>query len=261
MRLLIPLAAWLACTASVSAQVPPARAGKLDDYLARWEAAMDRVASLSFALTRVDTDRVFQTQTRYTGWAAYRKSGTGLAALEKAALELRPDGEEAVSEKIVFNGTHVTWWATASKTIFECEVRQADGGEAALPLWIGSWFGKKLTAPVSWELIVGMKAATAKERFALVLAKEDAHYIYVDVSPKKVEDKAEFQSARLVLDRKTFLPRQLWLREPNGNESLWDMPRSATALKLAPGTFAKPVPEQGWTIVPLPKARPGGAGK
>ncbi|MGL4550333.1 MAG: hypothetical protein ACRC33_04035 [Gemmataceae bacterium] len=91
--------------------------------------------------------------------------------------------------------------------------------------------------------------------------KDDERYIYLEVTPKNADDRAEFQRARLVLDRKTFLPRQLWVKQGNANEVLWDMPRSATGVKLDPRYFEKPIREPGWKIVPFPSDAAGPAGQ
>ena len=57
------------------------------------------------------------------------------------------------------------------------------------------------------------------------LVNEDKDYIYVMVSARFPQDKADFQRGRLVLDNTTFLPRQLWFEEPNGNQITWDLPK------------------------------------
>lgn len=251
MRTLLTLAAVLAGTANASAQAtppappapPPAASGRLDSHLAAWEKQMADVSTLSAVLTRVNTDKVFKAATKSTGWAAYMKSGTGLTALNKAILELKPDGKTDVSEKLVCTGTYIYQFLPSRKEIHAHEMPRGNRGEVSDSASLG--------------LMFGMKAAVAKERFGLSLAKEDEHYIYVDVMPRRPEDKVEFQRARLILDRRTFLPRQVWMEEPNGNEVLWDMPRMHTGVKIDPRHFDAPKPEPGWKIVPVPKAAPG----
>lgn len=251
MRALLTLVAVFAVTANVSAQAVPASAtvpaNRLDAHLAAWEARMAEVTTLSTELNRVDTDKVFKSATRYRGWAAYMKSGTGLTALNKAALELKPEGKTEISEKLICTGTYIYQFLPARKEIHAHEMPRGSRGEVADSASLG--------------LMFGMKAAVAKDRFELTLAKEDAHYIYVDVKPRKSEDKTEFQRARLVLDRKTYLPRQVWLEQPNGNEVLWDMPSSAAGVKLDTRYFDAPRAEAGWKIVPVTKSAPGVAEK
>ena len=202
---LFSLAAVLAGTANVSAQTPGPAApptGKLDAYLASWEKTMAGVTTLSTVLIRVDTDKVFKTATKYTGWAAYMKSGTGLTALNKAILELKPEGRRTSARRSSAPAPTSTSTSPPARRSTSTRCRAARTAEVADNASLG--------------LMFGMKAAAAKERFGLTLAKEDEHYVYVDVTPKKAEDRVEFQRARLVLDRKTFLPRQVWLEQPNG---------------------------------------------
>src|SRR5205823_4904579 len=77
----------------------------------------------------------------------------------------------------------------------------------------------------------GMKALDAKSRYDMKLAKEDTYYIYIDIQPKLPADKADFQFARIVLNKDTFLPRQLWFQQ-SGSEVTWDIPRVATGMKV-----------------------------
>ncbi|MGL4552619.1 MAG: TIGR03009 domain-containing protein [Gemmataceae bacterium] len=250
MRALFTLAALLAGTANVSAQMPPAQTApspaeqaELDGYLNRWEQTMAGVTTLSAVLTRVDTDQVFKAATKYEGWAAYMKSGTGLTALNKAILELKPDGKKEISEKVVCTGTYAYVYQPLKKEIQYHEMPRGKGGAVADTASLG--------------LMFGMKASVAKERFGLTLVKVDANYIYVAVTPKKPEDRVEFLQARLVLDKNTFLPRQVWLKQPNANEVLWDMHRIASGVKIDPRHFDAPRPGDGWKVVPAPKEAPG----
>lgn len=240
------LAVLIAAAVNVSAQTTPAKAptaADLDRYLNLWEKKMADVQTLSALITRIDTDKVFKTATKYTGWAAYMKSGTGPTTLNKALLELKPEGKADVAEKIVATGTYVYKWEPARKEIHSYEMPRPKAGEVADSASLG--------------LMFGMKAAVAKERFNLTLAKEDQHYVYVDVTPKRAEDKAEFQRARLVLHNDTFLPRQVWLEQPNGNEVTWDLPRTVAGVRIDPRYFDTPRPPAGWKLVPVNRTAPG----
>lgn len=233
------LALALVAAANVSAQGPAAAANKLDTYLAAWEKTMAEVKTMSTTLERVDTDKVFKTATKYTGWAAYMKSGTGVSALNKAIVELKPDGKAEFSEKVICTGTYVYQYIPSKKEIHQHEMPRGKGD---------------VSDNASLGLMFGMKAAAAKERFALSLFKEDAHYVYVDVLPRRAEDKTEFARARLVLNKSTFLPRQVWLEQTNGNTVQWDMPSSASGVAIDARHFNTPRPPDGWKVVPAPKA-------
>jgi len=73
-----------------------------------------------------------------------------------------------------------------------------------------------------------MKAADAKGPLPAHLRAgpaTDKWYHYVRIIPKSAADRADFTEARLVLSASTFLPRQLWFQQPNGNEVTWDFPK------------------------------------
>ena len=58
--------------------------------------------------------------------------------------------------------------------------------------------------------------------------------------PKRDIDKADFQKARIVLHRDTFLPRMLWFEHPNAGQVIWDIPTSQSGVPLQKITFATP---------------------
>ena len=71
---------------------------------------------------------------------------------------------------------------------------------------------------MSLGLIPG--AAEAKTRYDLKLHNVDQNYVYIDVLSKSAVDRADFIKARLVLNKDTFLPRQMWFETPNTGEIL-----------------------------------------
>jgi hypothetical protein len=62
----------------------------------------------------------------------------------------------------------------------------------------------------------------------------------------------EFTRARLVINRSTYLPRELWFEEPNGNESKWDFPRMQVNANFSATEFATPAVPSGWRMVTVP---------
>src|SRR5262245_29985037 len=111
------LAVLLATGAGAFAQQSaPKAADKLDTYLQNWEKKMREVKSLSAALERTDKDQVLNRTTKFTGWAAYTKSGEK-DPLNLAVLELKPAGKNDISEKLVCTGTFLYVFAPAQKEI------------------------------------------------------------------------------------------------------------------------------------------------
>lgn len=247
-RHLYALALALAAGAAASAQTAstpkaPARpapkavsAAHLDKYLKSWETEMTKVKSLSAVINRADKDKTFGTTSRYTGSAMYLKAGSGDNVLNLGLLELKPEGKAEIAEKVVCTGTFLYQFAPAQKEVRAYEVprgKKAGIGEDSF-----------------LSLLFGMKADQAKRRYEMK-ADEDAHYVYVHVTPRFREDKAEFEKARLVLLKKNFMPRQLWFRHVNGSEVTWDIPKLETGVALDRRYFDAPKPPPGWKLVPV----------
>jgi TIGR03009 family protein len=101
-------------------------------------------------------------------------------------------------------------------------------------------------------LFPDMKMTEFQERYQLSLAPAPAgyekFYYFLDILPKRPEDRQNFSKARLLLNRHNFLPRQLYYVEPNGNQVTWDFPKiKTTDANVQPNEFAQPtLPTREW---------------
>ena len=245
------LLASLAASAQQTQQAPatppaaaPADDKALDGYLQKWEGAMKDVTSLGAQLVRIDKDRTFNTVQKLAGEAYYMKAGTGPTALNLALLEMRLEGRDKkeIKEKFICTGTYIYQFLPDQKEIRYYEMPKPKPGQVAEDNLL--------------SLLFGMKADDAKRRYSLKMAKEDQHYIYVDIAPRSAADKADFQRARLVLNKGNSLPRQLWFEHANGNEVMWDIPNLRTDVKLDRKVFDAPKTPPGWKLVPGDKNPP-----
>ncbi|HZY88252.1 MAG TPA: TIGR03009 domain-containing protein [Gemmataceae bacterium] len=219
---------------------PPAAApapAKLDEYLRRWEQEMAKVETLAAQLNRTDKDKTFDRTVKLTGYAQYLRAGKGPTALNLAMLEMRPEGKNEIAEKVICTGTFLYQFKPAEKVIQAVELPRPKPGVVADDNML--------------SFLLGMKAEDAKRRYDLKLAKEDQFYIYVDVAPRDPKDKVEFQRARIVLNKDSFLPRQLWFENPNNSEVTWDIPRVQTGVPLKREAFDAPQAPPGWKLVPV----------
>jgi TIGR03009 family protein len=239
------LAVILATGAVAGAQTPPAAkpgptaadAAKLDGYLKHWEEEMRKVQTLSAVLGRINKDKAFGTTTRFSGYAQYMRAGNGPTAMNLAHMEMKEENKSSFAEKVICTGTYLYMFAPAQKEIRAYEIPRPKPGQVADDNFMSFMFG--------------MKAEEAKKRYSLTLAKEDKWYIYVDVVPRFAADKAEFARARLVLNRDSFLPRQLWFKHANGNEITWDIPKLQSGVSIDRRVFDKPQPPKDWKLVPV----------
>ena len=98
-----------------------------------------------------------------------------------------------------------------------------------------------------------MKTGEMKERYDVRYVKMPPtdktakHYHYLQIVPRSEQDKRTFKEARVALNRSNFLPRTLWLQQPNDDEVTWDFPR-LNADELRPQHFAAPEVPSGWKL-------------
>jgi TIGR03009 family protein len=229
-------AAWAQQPPSPPAAPPPTPANpELEQILANWEKAMNSVDKLVAKITRTDTDKVYQSTTVYDGVAKFMKPN-------RASLRLERRGKPEVYEQLVYTGTYLYQYVPQKKEIRVHQLPPPKSGQVSDETFLSF-------------LIPGMKAAAAKERYQLTLITpppNDTWYYYILIQPKQQADKAEFTRARLVIHRSTYLPRELWFEEPNGNESKWDFPQVQTNVPFAATEFATPTTPRGWQMVPVP---------
>ncbi len=216
----------------------PAAPTALDNYLLRWEQEMKKVERLAVQLARIDKNNVSNRVDKFAGYAAYMKSGTGPTSLNLAMLELRKEDGKEIAEKYVCTGTFLYVFRPVEKEIKVYELPKPKPGQVA---------DNNLMA-----LLFGMKAGEAKARYDLRLFKEDQYYVYVDILPRDPRDRADFQRARLVLNKDNYLPRRLWFEHPNGDETTWDIPRLLNGAQLDRRLFDAPQEPPGWRKVVVP---------
>jgi TIGR03009 family protein len=220
------------------AATPPAADSKvLDEHLAKWEGALKKVETLGAQLTRIDKDPVFERVQELTGMAYYMKAGAGPTAQNLALLQMSVKGQKEFKEKYICTGTYIYMFLPEQKEIRYYKLPKPEQGQVGEE-------NNLLT------LLFGMKAEDAKKRYELKLDKEDANYIYVYIAPRSAADKADFQRARLVLNKSNYLPRQLWFEHANRSEVLWDIPNLQIGMPLERRVFDAPQAPSGWKLVP-----------
>ena len=211
----------------------------LDNYLLSWEQKMLEVQTLQAQLTRTEKDPAFNKTQEYIGFAQYMKEKKGDVVLNLATLEMRPKARpNEIAEKFICTGTHLFQFNPAQMEVKQFEMPKPKPGQVAQDNVMAFMFG--------------MRAVEAKLRYDMKLAKEDSNYIFIDIQPRYPADKADFQYARIVLDRKSFLPRQLWF-QTSGSEVTWDIPVARAGVEVKRTEFDAPKLPPSWkmTVVPL----------
>ena len=233
----LALATLFVGTTLVFAQQPPAAPrppDKLDDYLARWEKEMHNLQTLVVQCERTEKDKVFPGVDVY--WGVFKFMKPNLASLEM----VRKDKPNELAEKFICSGTYIYQFVFPQKEIHVHQLPVPTQGQ--------------VTDDGFLSFLLGMKAADARERYDLRLVKDDQWYIYVEVIPRTNADKADFQKARLVLNKDSFLPRQLWFEDRNGKEITWDILKVDTKGDSVRRTdFESPKVPTGWKMVQGPR--------
>ncbi|MGH7170330.1 MAG: TIGR03009 domain-containing protein [Gemmataceae bacterium] len=208
----------------------------LDEHLAKWEAALKKVETLGAQLTRIDKDPTFDSVQKLTGTAYYMRAGTGATAQNLARLEMKLDGQKEAKEKFICTGTYIYSFVPEQKEIRYYKLPKPKPGQVVEDNNLLS-------------LLFGMKAEDAKRRYELKLAKEDTYYIYVDITPRVPADRADFQRARLVLNKSNYLPRQLWFEHANRSTVEWNIPNLQVGMAMDRRVFDAPEAPKGWKLV------------
>jgi TIGR03009 family protein len=214
-------------------EAPPERP-VLDRHLLRWEQEMRKTQTLAANFTRTDKDKAFGSVRKYSGVVQYMKAVSGKGdPLNLFVLELREQGKADFAEKMICTGTQLYQFVPTAKEIRVFELPKPR--QKVEFSFLASLFGGKVEE--------------ISRRYSLKLVKEDRWYIYVDIIPRQPDDRTDFIRARLVLSKETFLMRQLWLEQSNGNESTWDIPRMQSGALLDRRLFDAPKPPVGWRVV------------
>ena len=215
--------------------VPMAGPAPLDGYLQRWEQEMLRVQTLVAQLRLIEKDKTFQAASTSIGVAKYMKVGSGAQAVNLALLELKKENKNEPDRRFICTGTYLYEMSFEQKVIRAFELPKPKPGQVADDNFLSFLFG--------------MKAQDARARYDMKLVKEDQWYAYLDVLPRTPPDRADFQRARVVLNRTNFLPRQLWFEKSNGDEVTWDLPRLDPGAPVDRREFDPPSVPQGWRVL------------
>jgi TIGR03009 family protein len=225
-------------------EVPPAAEGQ-DPVLAvlqRWEKELGAVQSLTAQVERTDVNKTFRFTEVYMGTAKYLKLEIGGRVQNLASLEMTKKDTPQVYQKFICTGELLYQFVPQEKEIRVHQLPPPKQGQVADDNFLSFLFG--------------MKAEEARRRFEITLQNTNdptaQFYYYISIKPRFPEDRDDFQQARLVLLRETFLPRQLWFEEPNGNHVTWDIKKSQVGTQMDRREFTAPETPVGWKVVRVP---------
>jgi TIGR03009 family protein len=182
-------------------------AAKLDAHLAAWAKAVDARKNIRCEVTlrRIcPVALVFKGETTYHGSVL-------IAMPDKYRLRLDNAADSKDFEAFICNGKSVFAYNGLQKTVTEYKP--------------GGWLYLGLDEFPAFSAISGVVVNGLVNRFDVNLFKEDQHYIYLDLKPKREKDKQDFQRIRLALygpkSGFAYLPAQIYILRPNGEAEQW----------------------------------------
>ena len=193
------------------AKVDPQR---LNELLNGWEQKSKAVRDVECEFKRIMRDRLFKDERVEYGKASAIKPYRG-------RLDLM-DEKGNPTQILIYTGKKIHQYDFEKKqeTIHILPDTEAGAGQS-------------MPGPLGF--VYGMSAAEAKARFDLKLIREfskgGGEFAEIHATPRTQLDQQEYKLAQLVIDKKTYLPKELRIIESNGDEQHWIFDRLETNLK------------------------------
>lgn len=187
---------------------------ELEQLLQDWERESAKFQRLAGTFSRRRYDHVFGVEFWAVGKFVYQAPDkgnyelTGVTAPAGAKVKFA-DPQADDSEKWVCTGAYVLKINDKAKTYESVEIPANQRGQNIID------------GPLPF--LFGMKAEQAKLRYRLELL--DPHpgyptYFQLQVFPRRQDDLASWQEAKIILNPKTFLPRAVMLKHPGNSETV-----------------------------------------
>jgi TIGR03009 family protein len=197
--------------AGSASTAPKGSDGDMEKILRGWESKSRVVRDVECEFRRITKDAIFKTEEIEYGKASGIKPYQG-------RLDLK-DANKKWTQIFIYTGKrlHQYDFKTKQEIIHVLPEPEPNSGQS-------------MPGPLGF--VYGMSAAEAKARFDMKLIRRFQHdgveYAEIHATPRTSADQQDFKYAQLVIDLRTYLPRELNLVEPNGNEQRWIFDRLET---------------------------------
>lgn len=224
-------------------------------HLRNWETVMKSAETLYAELKVTRENKVRKSKNDLSGSVMCKKPGQARMRLEDVVTPgVKPDPF-----------AYLAYIATG-KAVWEYSGYDKLVTETLLPE------GEKSKGNILLDFLSGSVGADdAMKRFSIKLLKEDAHYVYLELTSVLDEDKVDFSVMKLVVFKNVpglpaYLPRQIILTKGNGQEEeVWDFIKVGINVNGIKPEYFIPAPvEPGWKYVKqnapkrnLPAGAPG----
>lgn len=188
---------------------------ELEQILKNWEVASGKIKTLQGKHRRYIYDAVFEVEKRASGVFYYEAPDKGRIDISK--VKIQPG---AVSKRKGKNGRPFKLesddpvrWVCDGKQILQIDDVAKTVQDFPIPL---KDRGKNMMqGPLPF--LFGMPAKQAKLRYSLKLLKNTPTEVWLDVKPRWKKDAANWQQAKVILQKATYLPSAVQLIDPAGN--------------------------------------------
>ncbi len=205
-----------------AAQAPPPPPMNMDQLLLLWQGQSVKLKTLEVSIYRIDRDAAWDEEEHYQGHAAFKTPQLAFLDFSKVKLQTQPDPknkdkkvvvpvtkdnqvESTPYERIVCTGQELWHYRYDVKQIYiyplDKNQRKRAIEEGPLPF------------------LFDMKAAEAKQRYEMALQGQDNTSYLVSIKPRLREDKDNFSSAVIYLDKDFLLPTRIYMLAPDGKSS------------------------------------------
>lgn len=188
---------------------------ELEKILQDWANASGRIQKLQGEHYRYVYDTVFEVEKRAEGVFYYEAPDRGRIDIEGRSISRGEKSARTNDQGVPFKleaDRGQRWICTGQ------EIRQIDDTQKTIEVF-------KIPAERQGENIMegplpflfGMPPEKAKRRYELELLKSTSAQVWLAVKPRWKQDAVNWREARVILDRKHYLPTAVQLVDPSGN--------------------------------------------
>jgi TIGR03009 family protein len=246
--------------APLKAAPDPALMKKL---LKDWEGQSAKLKTLQVSIYRIDTVPDWQEEIHYEGRAAFK--APQLAFLDFKKIKLVKDPKDPKGKKLVAevkNGKRtLAPWEMLVMTGDEVWNYKFDVEQCFIfPLPKDQ--DKRALEGGPLPFLFNMKAAEAERRYHMTLLAQDDKRYLVRVEPLLQQDKEDFSTALVTLERTFLLPERILLLSPDRKSTRdYRLSHHKANLPVADSFFQGVNPGKGWKVVRNPPPENGPAAK
>jgi TIGR03009 family protein len=186
-------------------KLPP----ELEKVLKDWEERSSQIHDLQGEFDKYEYNEVFLTEKHSAGKFYYLHPDKGFYNVEgkKTALQGQKGwkAEPGKDERWLCDGKVIYAIRDSDKSYEKHDIPPEQQGKNIMD------------GPLPF--LFGMKSEEAKKRYILKLVKQEKGTIWIEATPRRQQDIANWTKATVIIDAKTFLPKAVKLQQPG--EGAW----------------------------------------